>query len=212
MRERSASPEYVGGVSTQQNSSSAPDITSAISVVKWSRSRFRSSRSARPGSKIGTSPRRRDSTFSRTMSRQCTSCPSSAKHAAVTSPTQPAPITPIGSRSGTLGAYLSQGLRRTRDPEELALRQRLRERVRDPVDRGVGLPGDEAGPGAVAVQHVLPAADLHGGRGAAEDRGVGPGEALEAEVLADPAGGYDDPVRVELTAGARGLAGVGTRR
>ena len=50
----------------------------------------------------GSAPRRgaSDSTFSGTMSRAQTSCPSSAKQAAVTRPTQPTPMTPIGSLSG----------------------------------------------------------------------------------------------------------------
>ncbi len=68
-RERSASPEYVGGVSTQQNRSVAFEITSPMSVVKCSRSRFFVSSSARPGSWIGTSPRLSESTFSWRMSR-----------------------------------------------------------------------------------------------------------------------------------------------
>ncbi len=49
---------------------------------------------------MGTSPRASDSTFSGTMSRAHTSWPSSAKQAAVTRPTQPTPMTPIGSLSG----------------------------------------------------------------------------------------------------------------
>ena len=70
-----------------------------MSVVKCSRSAFFVMSSLRPGSWIGSSPRESDSTFSGTMSRAQTSCPSSAKHAAVTAPTQPTPITPIGSLS-----------------------------------------------------------------------------------------------------------------
>ena len=68
-----------------------------MSVVKWRRSAFFATSSASPGSWIGTSPRSSDSIFSGTMSRAQTSCPSSAKQAAVTRPTQPTPITPIGS-------------------------------------------------------------------------------------------------------------------
>ena len=62
---------------------------------------FRSISSGSSGSWIGTSPRRSDSTFSGTISRTTTRCPSSAKQAAVTNPTQPAPTTPIGSLSLT---------------------------------------------------------------------------------------------------------------
>ena len=70
-----------------------------MSVVKWRRSAFFVTSSGRPGSWIGTSPRESDSTFSGTMSRAQTSWPSSAKQAAVTRPTQPTPMTPIGSLS-----------------------------------------------------------------------------------------------------------------
>ena len=68
-RERSASPEYVGGVSTQQNSSCALSSTSDMSVVKCRRSVFLASISGRPGSWMVTSPRESDSTFSGRMSR-----------------------------------------------------------------------------------------------------------------------------------------------
>ena len=98
-RERSASPEYVGGVSTQQNSSRGPSRSSGDSVVNVSRSRLRSS-SSRPGSWIGgVSPARSVSIFSALTSIATTRWPSSAKHAAVTSPTQPTPITPIAGFS-----------------------------------------------------------------------------------------------------------------
>ena len=70
-----------------------------MSVVKCRRSAFFVTSSDRPGSWIGTSPRASDSTFSCTMSRAQTSWPSSAKQAAVTRPTQPTPMTPIGSLS-----------------------------------------------------------------------------------------------------------------
>ena len=102
-RDRSASPEYVGGVSTQTNSSRVCSSTSAMSVVKWSRAAFFATSSGRPGSWIGTSPRVSESTFSATMSRAHTSWPSSARQAAVTRPTQPTPMTPIGSRSAMCG-------------------------------------------------------------------------------------------------------------
>ena len=42
------------------------------------------------------------------MSRAITGWPSSAKQAAVTSPTQPTPITPIGSRSALTCAFLAR--------------------------------------------------------------------------------------------------------
>jgi hypothetical protein len=86
-RERSASPEYNGGVSTHTKMNSAPSTASAASSVKHSRSRFFSSSSSRPGSKIGTSPAFRRSIFAGTTSRTATSLPSSARQAAVTRPT-----------------------------------------------------------------------------------------------------------------------------
>ena len=50
-----------------------------------------------PGSQIGIRPRLRPSIFASSMSMQWTSDPSSAKPAAVTRPTYPVPMTPIGS-------------------------------------------------------------------------------------------------------------------
>ena len=56
-------------------------------------------RSARPGSQIGMRPSCRPPTFAASMSMHHTSLPISAKPAAVTRPTYPVPMTPIGSRS-----------------------------------------------------------------------------------------------------------------
>ncbi len=100
-RERSASPEYgTGGVSTQTKTKSAPTTASDASSVNVSRSSFFAISSSRPGSKIGTSPRFSRSIFSGTTSRTTTSWPSSARQAAVTSPTYPAPKTPILDTAG----------------------------------------------------------------------------------------------------------------
>ena len=146
------------------NSSRACSSTSPMSVVKCSRSAFFATSSGRPGSWIGTSPRASDSTFSATMSRAQTSWPSSAKQAAVTRPTQPTPMTPIGSRSRSCGAEAtreaSRAPRRARDGQHLLLGQRLQQRVRDPVD-GLGrAPRDQPQAVAVEVQLVLAPADL----------------------------------------------------
>src|SRR5436190_14672522 len=177
-RERSASPEYVGGVSTQTNTSSAASAASAASSVKVSRSRFRSSRSPRPGSKKGTSPFCSRSTFSGTTSRTVTSWPSSAKQAAVTRPTQPAPKTVSGSlpcaftrstldtalelrrnrafkpgeadaaakpRRPLWSASQASALKRpksARDRDHRLVRERVVERVDDPVRRAVLLQHD----------------------------------------------------------------------
>src|SRR3954468_2985842 len=130
------------------------------------------------------------------MSRTWTSCPSSAKQAAVTSPTQPAPMTPIGSRSGIGGGELPERPRGVRDRQHLALGQRLRQRVADPVDRVVGLPGDDPRVGAVAVDPEDAIADLLDLARAAEDRRVLPAESLEADVLADLPCRDHEPVRL----------------
>jgi hypothetical protein len=71
--ERSASPEYVGGVSTQMQRKSAASSASSTSSTKRRRSRFRSTSAARPGSWIGTWPARSASIFSGRMSRTVTS-------------------------------------------------------------------------------------------------------------------------------------------
>src|SRR5829696_8887129 len=129
-----------------------------MSVVKWSRSAFFLTSSGSPGSWIGSSPRERDATFSGTMSRAHTSCPSSAKHAAVTRPTQPAPTTPIGSLSMRAAGYLAAAPRRARDCHHLFLGQRLEQRVGDPVG-GLGrAPGHEPQAVTREVQLVLAAA------------------------------------------------------
>src|SRR4051794_40811039 len=155
-----------------------------MSVVKWSRSEFLIRSSDRPGSKIGTSPRASDSIFSCTMSRTWTSWPSSAKQAAVTSPTQPAPITPMGSRAFMRRLTL-QGLGGAGDVDHLPRGERLEQRVRDPVDGVLVAPCHQ--PQTVAVVEQLQLAVpvfVHLGR-VVEDRRVHPGGALDAVVLAD---------------------------
>jgi hypothetical protein len=100
-RERSASPEYgTGGVSTQTKTKSAPSTASAATRVNLSLPSFFAISSSSPGSKIGTSPRWSRSTFSCTTSRTTTSWPRSARQAAVTRPTYPAPKTPILDTAG----------------------------------------------------------------------------------------------------------------
>ena len=92
-------------MSTQTKSRRAASSTSRMSVVKVSRSALRASSSSSPGSWIVVSPRASASTFSATMSRAKTGWPSSAKQAAVTRPTQPTPITPIGSFLASTGRF-----------------------------------------------------------------------------------------------------------
>src|SRR6476646_9589738 len=88
------------------------------------------------------------------MSRTCTSCPSSAKQAAVTRPTQPAPITPMGSRAFMRRMTL-QGLGRAGDADHLPRTERLQQRVGHPVHRVLLPPGDQAKPVAVEEQLEL---------------------------------------------------------
>src|SRR3954468_23602860 len=88
------------------------------------------------------------------------------------------------------------------DAQHLLVRQRLCERVGDPVDRALRAPRDDAQAAPVEVE-VQPAA---GGRVDAdlrwvvEDRRVAPGHPLDAVVLADEALADDDPVRAVLLA------------
>ena len=71
-RDRSASPDGIGGVSTQMNASRASANISSRSSVKRRRLRLRRIRSSRPGSCSGTSPPRSISTLAGSMSRQMT--------------------------------------------------------------------------------------------------------------------------------------------
>src|SRR5207244_11855815 len=94
------------------------------------------------GPHVGPPPCASPSTFACTMSRQWTSCPRSAKQAAVTSPTQPAPITPRGSRRATRAAPLER-LGGAGDVDHLLIAERLRQRVRDPVGAAARPPRDQ---------------------------------------------------------------------
>src|SRR3982750_1277766 len=105
------------------------------------------------------------------MSRTYTSCPSSAKQAAVTRPTHPAPMTPMGSRESFIRrGRLRQTVQRTalterlavpRDGELVVLRDRLKQRVRDPVARVLRLPRHEPHALAVLEDHELPPVVVH---------------------------------------------------
>src|SRR3954471_22798987 len=140
-----------------------PSSSSDISVVKRSRSRLRSISSGRPGSWIGTSPRSSDSTFSGTISRTTTRCPSSAKQAAVTRPTQPAPTTPIGCFSLMLASQeLSRGslgprelAEALRDLQHVGVRNRLDVGIGEPEGALVSLPSDHPQAVPVVVELVV---------------------------------------------------------
>src|SRR5262249_15927871 len=150
--------------------------------------------SSRPGSWIVTSPRESDSTFSGTMSRATTRWPSSAKQAAVTSPTQPTPISPIGSLSAAL--FMARlhplfpllvrdlDLPPGRDADPLVIGQGAQEAVRHPVGVVAPMPGDHLYPIAVEQDVVFAAVDRFGQARFADDRRVGPAlDPLQAEVV-----------------------------
>src|SRR3954447_24915365 len=107
------------------------------------------------------------------MSRTWTSWPSSAKQAAVTRPTQPAPITPMGSRAFMRRMTL-QRLGGAGDVDHLPRGERLEQRVGDPVDRILLAPRHQAHAVAVVEELELAAADLARLVGRLEDRSVGP--------------------------------------
>src|SRR5712691_7916176 len=120
--------------------------------------------------------------FAASMSTQKTSFPSSANPAAVTRPTYPVPITPIGSRAALMsrGNLLTESGERPGDGDHLLVAQRLKQRVRDPIHGAGGLPRDQAQPAAVVVELELAADHLHLVVGAVEDRRVHPVGALDA--------------------------------
>src|SRR4051812_15087458 len=120
------------------------------------------------------------------MSRTYTSWPSSAKQAAVTRPTHPAPMTPMGSRESFIRrgrlrqrvqaeGSLAERLAVPRDREHVVLGDRLQQRVGDPVARVLRLPRDEPNALAVLVDHELPPVVVHDlGRALEDRRGLSP--------------------------------------
>src|SRR3954447_17174790 len=95
----------------------------------------------------------------------------------------------------------AQPPQRRRDGDHLPRAERLRERVRDPVDRPLRAPGDEPQPLPVVVQLELAPVDPADVGRVVEDRRRLPGRALDPVVLADAALGDHEPVRaVDLAA------------
>src|SRR5438034_10422995 len=157
---RFASPEGSGGVSTHEKKICASAFSSSASSVNVSRSRLRSTSSARPGSWNGIRPARSASIFSGTTSRTTTLWPRSAKQAPVTRPTHPAPKTPRGGFSAlTRPTLLVEGLEALRDREHRLVRHRVEERVHDPVARAAGAQHNHVQVRPVEVEVVLPPAD-----------------------------------------------------
>src|SRR6188472_2381755 len=111
-------------------------------------------------------------------------------------------MTPMGSRSGAMEAAAkatgrllrAHALQRPRDRQHLLIGERLRERVRHPVDGLRGAPGDEPQAGAVVEELVRAPAHAQVLAGVVEDRRRLPARALHAVELALEAGGHDDPV------------------
>src|SRR5215210_6733045 len=161
-RERSASPEYVGGVSThtKRKSERASAFTSSVNV---NLAPLRASSSGISGSWNGTSPRRRASILRGTMSRMTTSCPRSAKQAPVTSPTQPAPKMPTCAIAAAYFRVVKEDLPRPLparqrlqalgDRDHRLVRERVEERVHHPVRGAVRAQDDhvQLRPGVVEV-------------------------------------------------------------
>src|SRR5436190_7289741 len=93
------------------------------------------------------------------MSRMITSCPSSAKHAPVTRPTQPAPNTPIAGFSRLTRRSLARhGPEPARDRQHRLVRERVQQRVHDPVAGATGAEHDHVQVAAAVVEVVTPAA------------------------------------------------------
>src|SRR5919197_2594343 len=194
--------------------SSAPAIASPTSSVNDRRSRFRSMSSSRPGSKIGRRPARSASIFSGTMSRTVTTCPSSAKHAPVTSPTYPAPKTAIRApaMSATLLTERSQALR---DREHRLVRELVEEAVHHPVGGAVLAQDDHVQVRPRVVEGELAALDPVLEVRLLEDRRVGPVGLLDSPVVADgvrPVDEADGLVPARDAVHPQWLGRVGRRR
>src|SRR5256886_4975726 len=155
--EGSAWPEYVGGVPTQTNIRFAA-ARSAESSVNISRSRLRSTSSARPGSWNGTRPALSASIRGSTMSRMITGWPSSARQATVTRAAQPAPKMPIAGFSLlTRRSLAGHRPEATRDCQHRLVRERVQQRVHDPVAGALGAQHDhvQVAAGVVEVEASL---------------------------------------------------------
>src|SRR2546425_11967486 len=102
-----------------------------------------------------------------------------AKQPAVTSPPQPAPIPPRGSRRATRAAPLER-LGGAGDVDHLLIAERLRQGVRDPVRAAARPPRDQPDALGVTEDHVLLTVELLDARGAPEGRRVLPVRAPDA--------------------------------
>src|SRR5437588_7063628 len=122
------------------------------------RSRLRSRISGSSGSWNGSSPACNDEIRSATTSRTITSWPSSAKQPPVTRPTQPAPKMPIVRVSAMPWKRLLAAERReaSGDREHGLVRQRVEDRVLDPVGGAVLLQHDHVEVRARVVEVVDP--------------------------------------------------------
>src|SRR3954447_21154918 len=106
----------------------------------------------------------------------------------------------------------AQSPQRRRDGDHLPRAERLRERVRDPVDRPLRAPGDEPQALPVVVQLELAPVDPADVGRVVEDGRRLPGRPLDPVVLADAALRDDEPVRaVELAALVADLVDVRLR-
>src|SRR3954471_21269709 len=124
------------------------------------RSLFRSSTAGKSGSWKGSLPARRASIRSGITSRTITWCPSSAKQPPVTSPTQPAPKTPIVRDSAMAGSLLGERSESARDGEHGLVRDPVKTRVHDQVGRPVFSHKDHVEMAAEVEDRVLAPAIL----------------------------------------------------
>src|SRR5215207_1058626 len=181
--ERSASPEGVGGVSTQAKKRSVALVSSSASSVKVRRSRLRSITSGRSASWKGSRPAFKSAIRSSTTSRTTTRWPRSAKQAPVTRPTHPAPKIPIAGFSVMAMTLLFEGPETLGDLQHRLVRERVENRVDDPVGSAAVGEHDHVQVGAVVVEPVLTTLEHLRIVRVLEDRGVLPVGLLNAPVL-----------------------------
>src|SRR4051812_49717443 len=129
------------------------------------------------------------------MSLITTSWPRSAKHAPVTRPTQPAPKIPIFtgpiSPAGSLATHRPEP---PRDREHCLVRERVQQRVHDPVARAAAPQHHHVQGGGVVVEVVMPPANRLAEAPVGEDRRGLPVGLLDAPLpLSPPAGRQPDP-------------------
>src|SRR6185369_416273 len=126
--------------------------------------------------------RRSASIFSGTTSRMTTSYPSSAKHEPVTRPTQPAPKMPMRAIAMMLLRDLHR-LEALRDRQHRLVRERVEQRVDDPVARITGPQHNHVQMRAGVVERELTAGEVVLEAAVGEDRCIRPVRLLDPPEL-----------------------------